>query len=96
MVNIGIIGHTGRLGKPLIRLLNNHPHADVVYTENRKEGVNGDLSNAQLVFLALPYGESKNYLPKLKGKKLIDLSIDHRCGKNWIYGLPEFNKETIK
>ncbi|MDO8516518.1 MAG: Asd/ArgC dimerization domain-containing protein [Nanoarchaeota archaeon] len=95
MVNIGIIGHTGRLGKPLVEILNKHPYTDIIYTESRKEGAKGNLLNAELVFLALPEGESKIYLPRLKGKKIIDLSNDYRCNNNWIYGLPELNSEQI-
>jgi N-acetyl-gamma-glutamyl-phosphate reductase len=95
-IKVGIIGHTGRLGKPLVAILNEHPYAKIVYTESRKEGKNGNLSEADLIFLALPYGESKNYISKLDGKKIIDLSIDHRNNDGWIYGLPELNKERIK
>jgi len=95
MVNVGIIGHTGRLGKPLIEILNKHPYAKIVYTESRKEGIKGNLSNVELVFLALPEGESETYLPGLKGKKIIDLSNDHRCNNDWVYGSPELNSEQI-
>ena len=95
MVSVGIIGHTGRLGKPLIEILNKHPYSKISYTESRKEGIKGNLSNIELVFLALPEGESEGYLPRLKGKKIIDLSNDHRCSNDWVYGLPEMNKERI-
>lgn len=96
MVNVGIIGHTGRLGKPLVSILNEHPYSQIVYTRSTKEGENGNLSEADLIFLALPYGESKNYISKLDRKKIIDLSIDHRNNDEWIYGLPELNKDKIK
>jgi len=95
MIKIGIIGHTGRLGKTLVEILNKHPQVEIVYTESRKEGIKGDLS-AELVFLALPYGESKEYIPKLNGKRLIDMSFDHRLDNRWVYGLPELNKDKIK
>ncbi|MBI2129847.1 N-acetyl-gamma-glutamyl-phosphate reductase [Candidatus Woesearchaeota archaeon] len=95
-MKVGIIGHTGKLGKPLVQILNKHPYAEIVYTESRKEGSTGSLSDAEIVFLALPYGKSGNYLPKLNGKKLIDLSIDHRLDDGWVYGLPELNKSKIK
>ncbi|GBE20257.1 MAG TPA: hypothetical protein ENG87_03810 [Candidatus Pacearchaeota archaeon] len=96
MVNVGIIGHTGRLGKPLVEILNKHPNVKIVYTESRKEGIKGNLAEAELVFLALPYGESEKCVSELKGKKIIDLSIDHRCKNGWIYGLPELNNGNIK
>jgi N-acetyl-gamma-glutamyl-phosphate reductase len=95
MVRVGVIGHTGRLGKPLVKILNKHPHAEIVYTESRKEGIYGNLSGIELVFLALPEGESERYLPELDGKRIIDLSTDHRCSDGWIYGLPELNRNKI-
>ena len=58
MVKLGVIGHTGRLGKPLIELLNSHPEAQIIYTESRKEGGNGKIDEAEFMFLALPKGES--------------------------------------
>lgn len=96
MINVGIVGHTGRLGKPLLKILENHPQVKIVYTESRKEGVWGDKSCADLIFLALPCGESENYLPSFKGKRIIDLSIDFRINEEWVYGLPELNKDEIK
>ena len=50
MVNVGIIGHTGRLGTPLVELLSRHPYAKIAYTESRKEGTTGNLQDAELVF----------------------------------------------
>lgn len=95
-INVGIIGHTGRLGKPLKEILGNHPFAKVVYTESRGEGKRGNLSEAEVVFLALPYGESEKYLPQFHQQKIIDLSIDHRCNGDWAYGLPEIFSSQIK
>ncbi len=34
MVNIGILGHTGRLGKPLTNILSKHPNVKIVYTHS--------------------------------------------------------------
>ena len=96
MINVGIIGHTGRLGIPLVELLNKHPYAKIVYTESRKEGIKGNLSDVELVFLALPHGESKKYILELGGKRIIDLSVDHRSEERWVYGLSELNKDKIK
>lgn len=95
-IKIGIIGHTGRLGKPLVNLLRQHPYVEIVYTESRGEGIRGNLSETECVFLALPYGESEKYLAGLGGKKIIDLSIDHRNDDDWVYGLPEINCDQIK
>ena len=96
-IKVGIIGHTGRLGKPLFEMLARHPFAEIEYTESRGEGAKGNLVKAEVIFLALPYGESEKYLSKLKGKRIIDLSIDHRDDKEWVYGLPEiYGKEISK
>ena len=81
-IKVGIIGHTGRLGEPLTELLSKHPQAKIVYTESRSERSRGTLSEAEIIFLALPYGEGLNYLPMLMGKKIIDLSIDQRCNRH--------------
>ncbi len=95
-IRAGIIGHTGRLGKPLAEILQQHPYAEIVYTESRRKGTAGSIKEADIVFLALPPGESEQHLPKLKGKRIIDLSQDHRYRKGWVYGLPELNKNRIK
>lgn len=95
-IRAGIIGHTGRLGKPLAGILQQHPYAEIVYTKSRKKGINGNLTDAELVFLALPAGESGQHLPKLKGKRIIDLSQDNRYKRGWVYGIPELNKNKIK
>ena len=89
MINVGIIGHTGRTGKTLVEVLTKHPYAKIVYTESRQEGKQGNLEDSDTVFLHLPKGESKTYLPNLENKKIIDLSGDHRLNPGWIYGLPE-------
>lgn len=96
MVKVGIIGYSGRLGKPLVEILNKHPHAEIVYTKSKTEGGSGNLSDPELFFLSLPRGESEKYLPTIAGKKVIDLSIDNRLNDKWIYGLPELNKDKIK
>ncbi|MFH1178589.1 MAG: hypothetical protein V1711_02625 [bacterium] len=95
-VKVGVIGHTGRLGKPLCAILKNHPRAEIVYTESTSAGSSGSLDEVEFVFLALPYGESARYMDKIKGKKVIDLSVDHRSEPGWVYGLPELNQEKIK
>jgi len=95
MVKIGVIGHTGRLGKPLVEILRRHPYAELNYTESRTAGSHGTIKDTQLVFLALPEGESETYLSKLEDKKIIDLSNDHRCSTGWVYGLPELHNTQI-
>lgn len=95
MINVGVIGHTGRTGKPLMELLKGHPECKITYTESRKEGATGDFGQTELFFLALPDKDSDGYLPRLSGKRVIDLSSDHRTSPGWVYGLPEFRREGI-
>jgi N-acetyl-gamma-glutamyl-phosphate reductase len=95
-IKVGIIGHTGRLGKPLLKMLIRHLFAEVTYTESRSEGAQGNMEETEVVFLALPHGESERYLKKLSGKRIIDLSIDHRNDSGWTYGLSEIFGNKIK
>jgi N-acetyl-gamma-glutamyl-phosphate reductase len=95
-IKVGIIGHTGRLGKPLTHTIQKHPFAKIAYTESRGEGRQGSLAETEVVFIALPYGESEKCLSQLHHQKVIDLSIDHRCNDKWIYGLPEIFGNEIK
>lgn len=60
---------------------------------------------ADMIFLCLPHGESKNWLIENEKRidaetKIIDLGNDFRVDEEWnekkfIYGLSEFNKEKI-
>ncbi|MDP3567376.1 N-acetyl-gamma-glutamyl-phosphate reductase [Sediminibacterium sp.] len=61
---------------------------------------------SDIIFLCLQHGDSENYLKEnahLLNCKIIDLSRDFRLtdnnsfdDKNFVYGLPELNKEKIK
>jgi len=37
MIKVGVIGNRGRLGKPLISMLEKHPNAEIVYTKNTEK-----------------------------------------------------------
>lgn len=51
---------------------------------------------SELVFLALPHGESSKIVPKILGKtKIIDLGNDFRLKKGFSYGLPEIYCKEI-
>lgn len=88
-VKVCIIGHSGRLGSTLNKLLACHPNAEIVYTESRSLGAKGSPSKTEVVFLALPPGEGRKYFKRFSDKKIIDLSLDHRHNTRWTYGLPE-------
>ncbi|MBB6273739.1 N-acetyl-gamma-glutamyl-phosphate reductase [Pedobacter cryoconitis] len=63
-----------------------------------------ELSSAiDVLFLCVGHGDAKKFLdanPIAAGIKIIDLSQDFRlaraAGTDWIYGLPELNRERIK
>ncbi len=95
-MKVGILGDRGNLGKKLVSILGEkHPFAEIVYTRNTS-GSNGNFSEAEVFFLAMGHGESEKYLPSIKGRKVIDLSVDHRTADGWVYGLTEINRGAIK
>ncbi|ADY28655.1 N-acetyl-gamma-glutamyl-phosphate reductase [Cellulophaga lytica] len=125
MINIGIIGGSGYTGGELIRLLLNHPKANInfIYSTTRAGKdittahpdllgqtdlkFTGDVNlNVDLVFLCLGHGNSTTFLTQnsfSSNTKIIDLSNDFRLHndailnkKEFIYGLPETNKNKIK
>lgn len=63
-----------------------------------------ELSDAiDVLFLCVGHGDAKKFLdanPIAAGIKIIDLSQDFRlhasAGDNWVYGLPELNRESIQ
>lgn len=64
----------------------------------------GELSHdIDVLFLCVGHGDAKKFLdanPFPAGVKIIDLSQDFRlaaaAGQDWVYGLPELNRERIK
>ena len=124
-IQVGIIGGAGYTAGELIRLLLNHPYAELnfVYSTsnagNPLAHVHQDLEgminikfsdsinpNIDVLFLCLGHGNSKSFLetnPFSLKTKIIDLSNDFRLnedsvfmGKEFVYGLPEYQKEKIK
>ena len=60
-------------------------------------------SEIDVLFLCVGHGDAKKFLtanPVAKGIKIIDLSQDFRlkanAGEDWVYGLPELNRDKIK
>ncbi|NHF60680.1 N-acetyl-gamma-glutamyl-phosphate reductase [Flavobacteriaceae bacterium TP-CH-4] len=125
MIKTGIIGGSGYTGGELIRILLQHPQAEIdfVYSTTRAGkkvasahpdltgetemeftgGVNLDID---VVFVCLGHGNSIQFLGDHQfsaNTKIIDLSNDFRLqkdaalgGKQFVYGLPELNKEDIQ
>ncbi|MDV3845634.1 N-acetyl-gamma-glutamyl-phosphate reductase [Elizabethkingia anophelis] len=121
-IKAGIVGGTGYTGGELIRLLLNHPYAELAFALSRNAAgkkiysvhqdllgetemeFSSELQAADMLFLCLPHKESQPWLENNKispETKIIDLGNDFRLegefqNKNFVYGLPEFQKEKIK
>ena len=125
MLKAGIIGGAGFTAGELIRLLINHPQANIDFifstsnAGNKVYKVHQDLlgstelsftdtinPDVDVLFLCLGHGNSTAFLQKntfSENTKIIDLSNDFRLladknfeGKDFVYGLPELQKEDIK
>jgi N-acetyl-gamma-glutamyl-phosphate reductase len=124
-IKIGIIGGAGYTGGELIRILTNHPNAEISFVHSRSNAgkpvhtVHQDLigdtellftdklsDDTDVLFLCLGHGESKKFLTENKitsTVKVIDLANDFRLeaqssigNRQFIYGLPELNRDKIK
>jgi N-acetyl-gamma-glutamyl-phosphate reductase len=128
-VKVGIIGSAGYTGGELLRLLINHPHADIAFVNSKSNTgnpvyqvhadllgetdlkFNDDLSPLQdgsidVLFLCVGHGDARKFLTEYTVNdkiKIIDLSQDFRLSakssignRQFIYGLPELNKTSIK
>ena len=121
MIRIGILGAAGYTGGELIRLLLNHPEAEIVFANSESnagnlvsdvhEGLIGDtdlrftdqmpFGKVDVVFFCFGHGKSEAFLKEHTipaNVKIIDLAQDFRIKGNhdYVYGLPEINKEAIK
>lgn len=122
MIKAGIIGGAGYTAGELIRILLNHPLAELVFVNstsnagNKLYDVHGgllgetDLSftdqlpyeSIDVLFFCTAHGDTKKFMETNNvpaNLKIIDLSTDYRHkgeGNDFVYGLPELNKEEIK
>ena len=121
MIRVGILGAAGYTGGELIRLLVNHPEAEIVFANSESnagnpvaevhEGLYGDcdlkftsempFDKVDVVFFCFGHGKSEAFLKEHsipENVKIIDLAQDFRLeapGNDYVYGLPEINKERI-
>ena len=128
-IKVGIIGGAGYTGGELIRILLNHPNAEIAFVHSKSNAgkqvsvVHADLigetdlvfssdnsplgdGGIDVLFLCLGHGDSKKFLSEntiSDAVKIIDLANDFRLAKdakvgtrNFIYGLPELQKEKIQ
>ncbi len=119
-IRVGILGAAGYTGGELIRLLLNHPEAEIVFANSESnagnlvsdvhEGLVGDtdlrftdkmpFEQVDVVFFCFGHGKSEAFLKEHTiptHVKIIDLAQDFRIAGNhdYVYGLPEINKEAI-
>ena len=122
MIKVGIIGGAGYTAGELIRILLNHPEAEIGFVQsssnagNLVSDVHDDLlgetnlrftaemplDSVDVVFLCMGHGKSVEFMQNTtlpETLKVIDLSHDFRLkrtGNEFVYGLPEINRESIK
>ncbi len=121
MIKAGIIGGAGYTAGELLRILLNHPEAEVISVQSRShagkplQAAHPDLEGetellfseslnplVDVVFLCSGHSRSReivkaNMLPA--NAKVIDLSADFRIkdpSHDFVYGLPELNREAIR
>lgn len=95
-VNLNFVYSTSQPGKPVAQV-----HQDLLGETDLK--FSGELNkDVDVVFLCLGHGNSKKFLAENQFSaktKIVDLSTDFRMASedhDFVYGLPEFNKDEIK
>jgi N-acetyl-gamma-glutamyl-phosphate reductase len=122
MIKVGIIGGAGYTAGELLRILLNHPEAEIGFIHSTSNAgnpisdVHVDLlgetdfvftdkmpfNEVDVIFLCMGHGKSVEFMEAHslpESLKVIDLSHDYRLkreGNNFVYGLPELNREAIK
>lgn len=121
MIKVGIIGGAGYTAGELIRILLNHPKAEIAFVQSSSNKGNPvhvvhrdllgdsdlifteavDFNSVDVLFFCMGHGKSKEFIAANdipEKVKLIDLSHDFRLkveGNDFIYGLPELNRDVI-
>jgi N-acetyl-gamma-glutamyl-phosphate reductase len=116
-IPVGVLGASGYVGRELCALIQAHPELSLAFaTANEQRGTSARiggrdityiatedarLSEAQLVFSALPHGASGQWVSAARdaGARVIDLSTDLRPGNGCEgppYGLTELTREQVR
>lgn len=97
LVEIVAVGSRQYAGQPVSDNVEALADSSLVYVDINPEAVAG--IRADVWFLALPNGVSRDYIAAIENKDLsscvIDLSADHRFDPGWVYGLPEQNRVQL-
>ena len=97
----GVVGASGYAGQEIVRILAGHPQLRAATLQARSDGFDAidpeGLAGCDVVFLALPHGESQEIGQRLLdlGTQVVDLGSDFRVGA-WTYGLPELHRDDIR
>jgi N-acetyl-gamma-glutamyl-phosphate reductase len=100
---VGVVGARGHVGGELLPILGAHPEIEIAWaTSSTAAGteIHGvTLREADpailardpvdVVFLALPNGESAPWASAAGDALVVDLSADHRFDDAWVYGQPD-------
>ena len=70
-----------------------HPHLPALAGERFVATTAEALRGVDVVFLALPHGESA--VLDLDAPLVVDLAADHRHAPGWVYGLPELRRADV-
>ena len=97
----GIAGASGYAGQELVRVLEGHPSIQPAVLQARSEPFApidaAALAACDIVFLALPHGESRELGQQLLAldAQVVDLGSDFRVD-GWTYGLPELHRADVR
>lgn len=116
-LSVGVLGASGYAGRELCALILDHPALELAFaTANDQRGAtarigrhsvefiateSATLSDAALVFSALPHGASKEWVARAReaGARAVDLSADLRPGNGCEgipYGLTELMRDQLR
>ncbi len=91
-VEIAFVQSQSQAGKPLY-----HTHTDLLGETDLT--FSAEAGEADVLFLCMGHGRSATWMDEHRPPAdtvVVDLSTDYRLADDWVYGLPEVNREAIK